>query len=354
MNVSKKLRIGLFIFTFFVAGLFFYPKNFQRSSKSENSIKYVEILNLKASSYSFKISYKARVDPNIELTIKSRVSGPVTWVHPRFNLYGTVEKDEVLIKIDSLDYELSLEQARSALEKAKVDLSLALAQNKLAEKEVTFASKLNSTENKASDLTKGIPQLQLAKSVVASAKANLEKAQLQLERTQIKAPFKAYVKEAYVTLGEIVSESSKIADIQDLSLVQFLVFIPQTQRNFFPKDIIGQEVEIESENLNDSALKGKIIGLPQEILTIGSYVYVKINTMNFENLYKVNESSLVSNDHVYIKNSEDIVEQKSVEIFYMKDGFAYLKGELEGKDLITSHNTRILPGQKVSIKQKNE
>ena len=82
--------------------------------------------------------------------------------------------------------------------------------------------RLSAPDEKPSALALREPQLQAAKARVLSARSTLTKAQLDLERTKIVAPFAGRVLQQLVDLGQVVSNGAQLAEIYATDLVEVL------------------------------------------------------------------------------------------------------------------------------------
>ena len=122
--------------------------------------------------------------PRTESAIVPEISGRVLWVSPSFVSGGFFEKGEVLLKIDSHDYEQAVVRSRSEVANAKLRLAQEEAEFRVAHDEWDDLGK-----GEATPLTLREPQLENAKASVAAAEANVITAERNLDRTQIRAPY---------------------------------------------------------------------------------------------------------------------------------------------------------------------
>ncbi len=106
-----------------------------------------------------------------EISIIPQVSGQVVTVHPKLQSGGYINKDEVLMSIESIDYELAVEKARALLSKAEFDLASMEGRARVAKME--WERMENKGVVKPSALLLYEPQLKNAHAGLASAKAAL-------------------------------------------------------------------------------------------------------------------------------------------------------------------------------------
>jgi len=142
------------------------------------------------------IRAQGEVRPRKEINLSSQVSGKITHVSPAFIEGGDFGKDDVLIKVESAEYEYRVIQARSNVAQARSRFASEEAEMKIAQ---TDWEELGNGEG--SPLALREPQMAEAAAQLASAEAALREAELQLARASIKAPFKGRVRSKADTVG---------------------------------------------------------------------------------------------------------------------------------------------------------
>lgn len=131
--------------------------------------------------------------------LRARVSG---YLHEiRFKDGDLVKKDQVLFVIDQAPYQAALDSAKASLDKAKAQLNL--AEKQLARTQVL------ARESAATESTLDIQNAERAAAVadVASAEAALRTAELNLDYTEVKAPFDGRIGRHLVDLGNLIATS---------------------------------------------------------------------------------------------------------------------------------------------------
>lgn len=152
----------------------------------------------------------------VELT--ARVNGRVEKLHPNLVPGGRAAAGDVLIQIDRQDYELAVKQREADVAKAELGLRQEQAKAEAAKRDyergtaspLHAASSVDTNED-ARELALRVPHLRNAKAMLAAAQSSLRQARLQLERTQIRAPFDAVVQSANVQVGANVTPQAKLA-----------------------------------------------------------------------------------------------------------------------------------------------
>lgn len=178
--------------------------------------------------------------------VKAKVSGEVREVLVREG--DSVHEGQVLIRMDSAEYQARLQQTQGALDAARGQLEIALKarDNNRALLEKNFISK-NAYDNTQS-------QYAIAVANVASARGALDVTRKQLADTTLRAPIDGLVSSRSVEPGEKVSADNRLLDIVDLRRMELDAALPGA-------DIVqitpGQEVTVRVEGLPQS-LTGKV------------------------------------------------------------------------------------------------
>ena len=125
------------------------------------------------------------VTPRRNIELVTEVSGRVIWVDPGFLQGEQVQEGQLLLRIDPIDYEVALSDARAALASAE----FSLAEVKVVVKKAAIAE---------------------AEARVEAAKDRVRQAQIDLANTEIRAPFDAVVDIKRVDLGRYVQTGTAV------------------------------------------------------------------------------------------------------------------------------------------------
>jgi RND family efflux transporter MFP subunit len=182
MSKSWARRLApLAIIALAVAVAFAMVKNRSELPRREGAIRnpLVEVQIVEPGPVATRIRSRGTVAPKRRIELASEVSGKVVWVAEEFVQGGRVAKGDVLLRIDPIDYEVALSDARAAL--AGAQLSLA---------EVQVVVKRAAIEE--------------AEARVQAAKDRLRQAEVDLANTEILAPFNAIIDAKAVDMGQYV------------------------------------------------------------------------------------------------------------------------------------------------------
>ena len=167
------------------------------------------------------------VRPRTESQLVSEIAGRVIWVAPSFAEGGFFETGDVLVRIDTFDYEQAIVSARSQLAQARLQLAQEEAEAEVAVREWDELGRGDPRE-----LTLRKPQLEDARASVAAAEANLERAERDLERAQIVAPYAGRVRRKNVDVGQFVTVGGAVATIYAVDFAEVRLPLPDEELAF--------------------------------------------------------------------------------------------------------------------------
>jgi membrane fusion protein (multidrug efflux system) len=160
----------------------------------------VEYQEVKPAAIALSSEFVARTRAREDTEIRPRITGNI--VERNFEEGQSVEKDALLFKIDARPYQAALESAQADLENATSSLDVA-EKNLARGKELSPQGYISQAE-----LDKLGDERNRAEASLKSAKAALEKAQLDMEFTEIRAPFAGIVGRSNFSIGDLVDPST--------------------------------------------------------------------------------------------------------------------------------------------------
>ena len=173
------------------------------------------------------VTSQGTVRPRTESQLVSEIAGRVTWVAPEFAEGGFFESGDVLVTIDPFDYQQAVVSARSQLAQARLRLAQEEAEAEVAVREWET---LGRGDPRALTLRK--PQLEEARASVAGAEAGLERAERDLERADIVAPYAGRVRRKDVDIGQFVRVGDAVATIYAVDVAEVRLPLPDEQLAF--------------------------------------------------------------------------------------------------------------------------
>lgn len=162
------------------------------------------------------------VEPSREATLSPEVSGRIVSLSPSLVVGGRVSRGDVLLRIDARNYELAVRQQRAQVQQRQVELELEKAYGKISKREWEQMGDANADGR----LAIREPQREAAEVGVDAARSALERAKLDLTRTTIRAPFNATVRSETVEEGEIASPGQVVVTLVGTDTLWVRVSVP--------------------------------------------------------------------------------------------------------------------------------
>jgi len=345
------------------------PKAERRSSSSRNA-RLVEVKTALVSRESTLVHANGTVKPARMIQLQPRVSGEIIEVSDELIPGGLFRDGDLILRIDPTDYELIVRQRAGELANAESTYELELGSQSIAQREYELLGESILEEDR--DLVLRQPQLRTVEATIDIAKAVLEKAKIDLERTTIRAPYNAMVESYEINLGAQVATSTSLATligtdeywielsvpVDDLKWIR----IPRTA-NDGPGSLVhlyneaawgtgvkrtgcvtrlagSLEVEARMARLIVSvpdplSLEKENAGAPR--LLINSYVNVEIEGLELENVISVPRKLLRDGDTVWILNDENRLDIRPVTVVFRgRSGMLVSGGIAEGERIVVT------------------
>jgi len=193
------------------------------------------------------------VVPRTESELIPEVSGRVEWVSPALVSGGFFAADDPLLKIEALDYELALEQARARLARAQSDLANSSTAHA---RQIDLARQQAASEAARDD---AINRLRVAEAVRREAVAELAKAERDLARTEVLAPYNGRVRAEQVDVGQFVNRGSSVATIYAVDFAEVRLPIQDEELAFLELPLSGTPAGTDAARVG-VALKARFAG----------------------------------------------------------------------------------------------
>ena len=370
-----------------IAGATYLQKSAARPQKRAPAkwVPVVETQPLQHTSHGVTVSAMGTVIPAQTVLLKSRVSGQVVAINPEFADGGFLKQGSVVVKLDDSDYKLALAQKKSELVNAQYALKLELGRQTVAQREWQLLYGNRGKEAFDSALALRKPHLDKAKADVDAAKAAVEKAALDLDRTRIIAPFNAIVRSKSVDVGSQVSAGESMAEmvgtdafwIQASIPVDRIEWIRIPQQNKEPGSAAkvyyaGGHTAKGTVNrlLGDLDSEGRMARILIEVkdpmqrqanarlappLLIGEYVRVEVEGRQLDDVFVIPRTALRDGSTVWIMNDDMTLSIRKVEPLWRSDLAVVIQNDLQlGQQLIVSDLPAPVDGMAIRHKPKPE
>ncbi len=217
---QRLLPSGLLIAGFALSGLLLATKPEVEPNDVEERVQRVPVARVDFERHALAVTAHGSVEPQRQIQLVSEVEGRVAWLSPTFTPGGAFEPDEVLLRLDDTDYADRLREAEADVALARAEAIEAGAdlerQQRLASSEIASASRLGDVEARR-DVARA--RLQRAEAVRARAERDLA-------RTRVVAPFRGRVRDKYVDLGQFVRRGTDLAQIFASDVAEVRLSVP--------------------------------------------------------------------------------------------------------------------------------
>ena len=337
------------------------PKSTRRQLQPMRTI--VEVQRLMPTKAAVTVEGMGSVVAAREVTLKAQVGGKVVAVSPSLLEGMHVSAGDVLARIDDADFELALARAKSSLAMRDSELAIEMGSQRVAKRELELLSDSDSGSVGADpSLALRAPQLKQAQAMQLSAGADLEQARLNLERTEIKAPFDAVVISKSVEQGSLAGVNAEVARLVATDRFHVLVSIPESEVPAL--EIPGASASIRIRG-SDTKRTGRVISLLSDLdpegrmarvlvevkdplglqpgneakpkLLLGAYVEVILEGRPMSGAFEIPRSALHNGDVLWLMREDGTLEIRPVELAWKNRETVLLRGGVEaGEALITT------------------
>ena len=170
----------------------------------------VDVLELQAAPHQIRIYATGTVQPARQIALVPEISGKVIWIAPQLVDGGFFKQGETLLKIEPADSRLAVERAQAEIARAKVALATEQERARVAMQEWQRVD-LPDKGNPGPLVTRELQQKQ-EEANLSAALAILAQAQLNLDRTELKAPFNGRIRQKQVDLGQYLRAGTSIGN----------------------------------------------------------------------------------------------------------------------------------------------
>jgi len=337
----------------------------QRESAVRETAMLVEVTGVEAGTFRPVIEAMGTVRPAREVVLRPRIAGEVTAISAEFVPGGEIGQGEELLRLDDADYRIALEQRESELQQAIAELEIEHGWQEIAERDYRQLQKDLAPDNRALVLRE--PQLKSAEAAVRAARAAVEQAQLDLERTIVRAPFHAQVLSREVNLGSQVSTGDPLARLVGLDSywvettipldrLRWLTFseaaaegspVSVRHRTAWPEGHAreGSLYRLVGELEGDTRMARVLVAVDDPLgrdagtdlpgLIIGSFVECRIHGRPIEDVVRIPRDLVRKGDTAWLMRDGKLAIQP-IEIEFQDAEFAYVRKGLAADDRIVT------------------
>ena len=331
--------------------------------------------------YQVMLQSYGTVQPRTQSMLIAQVGGQIVEINENVRDGGFFEKGDVLGRIDPRDYEADVQIAEATLADARQALAEAVARSEQAREDWERLG----NEGEPSDLVLRIPQLEAARARVKSAESALAKARLDLERTNIVAPFAGRVLRKLVDLGQVVGMNTQLAEIYATDVVEVRLPLRNRDLGFIDLPESYRFADVETTDRVDAVIRSDLIGEEEWLgklvrtegaidesarqlhviaqiddpfgrqsegrspIKIGQYVTAEIEGRMLSNVIVIPNNTIYQGTYVYIVE-DGILRRRDIDIDWQNDNEAVVaSGLMPGDELVTTPLGQVTSGIRVSV-----
>jgi RND family efflux transporter MFP subunit len=321
----------------------------------------VRALDINLVPMALNVSSEGNVQPKVETKIVAQVAGEVIELSPSLVAGGDFSKGDVLLKLDPRDYEIALARSKAAL-------SRAVAEQRFAAEEASRIKSLYGEE------LASIAQLQnaqrlasVADAALQDAKASVDRAQIDLDRSVIKAPFNGRVRTEDIDIGQYVPKGAMVAKVYDTDRLEVRLPLADAQLAYLDPhyaqtglagdmpasvtltaDYAGTEQSWDAKLLRtegDISTKSRFLYVIAEVtetvnsngvrLPVGLFVDASIQGRTVDNLVSIPRTALRPDNSVMVIDDDERLHFRDVSVFKLSDSNAIIASGLGSDERIS-------------------
>lgn len=327
----------------------------------------------------FEVISQGTASPRISTTLVSEVSGQITGISPSFETGGFFAEGDELLSVDPRNYETVIARAELNLARAKTRLETETALTGKALEDWRLMQELDESKVEITDIALRKPQLEEVLAEYRAAEAELKKANDDLERTTIRAPYDGMILQKLTDVGQFVNTGFQLARIVaiDYAEVRLPIVLNDLQFVQLPQgtdsepvpvtlsaDIGGQTIKwnakvVRTEGIIDE--ESRVIHAVaqvadpydkanegQNVLRFGTFVHARIQGNHGGDLFVIPRHAVRNGTTMWIVMEDNTIQPREVSVVRSDEEFSYIANGINDGDLYcVTPIDRPLPGMKV-------
>jgi len=341
----------------------------------EARVPSVEYVTVRAGSPIARVRGTGLVEGDQQVALSARVSGEVVWVAENLDPGGRFRKGAQLLRVDPRDYEVAVSQEASRVRQSEVELELEMQRQNTAQREWDLLGGGKDPDDAPLALRK--PQLTVAEQNVESARQGLRRAELNLERTKLVAPFNAMVLSENAEKGQLLSPGGSVVTLvgTDRFRVKFSVPVDKLSSIAIPgvNSKAGSAATVVQDLGGAPPIErqGTVVGLAGQLdpqtrtahvyvsienpleggglpMLPGAFVSVDIEGLPLDGAIAVPREAVSGGDTAWTIAPDDTLVRRPLQIAWADSGVVFVtEGLTSGDRLVTTPPSLPIEGAKV-------
>lgn len=287
--------------------------------------------------------------------LAAEVTGVVQWIT---HVGDAVKQDDVIARIDPRNYDIEMQRADARLARLKAELEF-------REQEVARFKTLASRDSASkARLQEELARQNMLLEDIKEAKAQLRQAQINRQRSEVKAPFSGHIVRRHIDVGEYVMPGTAIARLVGHEQREVSVHAPYSVMPFIKA---GDALTVRFDDLSQplavrgiSPVSDAVSRMIEVRLTVtdarwisGAPVTVLVPKQIAAPAVAIHRDALVlkgGQTFVYRISEDNTAEQLPVSVELIDGHWISVKPELnEGDQFVVRGAERLQPGQPVNV-----
>lgn len=323
----------------------------------------VRVIEVDSEPVQLFVESQGKVQAARTVNLSTPVAGAVSWISPRLEAGGYVNEGEALLRIESSDYEIALSRSEASLQQAIAEEAHARSEyerlRELGVRRLASESQIQNAERLANVTAARINEIE----------TQLRQARIELERTELKAPFDAIVRSRELELGQYANRAQNVAVLFGASEVEVrlplairqlgYLDVPLDFRGELDREVApavrlegmyggerhvwyGRMVRTEATIDPDSNTVQAIVRVTQPSegvknaipLPIGLFVEAAISGRQLDDIISLPRAVIRNNNQVLVVDAENKMYYREVEIFRFEEERVLISGGLRPGEIV--------------------
>lgn len=246
--MNRRVVIPLAILAVGVSGfvMFIVTRPHVDRGQAEIVTPLVRTVDVELQALRFQVFAHGTVKPLIESELRAEIDGEIVWVSPKLAPGSFFETGEALVRIDPTDYEHDLEAARADRDRATSGLSRARREHQRQQNLLSQSAASPARADEARD------DFRAADAALRQAKVRIARAERDLGRTEIRAPYTGRTRDKHFDLGQFVRRGDELAELYGIEYAE--VPLPVADRELAFLDLLNPFRDEEPSEPGDGPL----------------------------------------------------------------------------------------------------
>jgi len=315
----------------------------------------VDATRLQSQSYTVTLKTQGEVGAATEGSLVAEVAGSITEVSDSFVVGGSFRRGDVLAKVDPRDYEIALTLAQANY----AQVQAALAEEEARAEQAAIDWRKLGRKGKPSSLTLRKPQLAAARANLKGAQGQVQRAELDLARTNITAMYDGKVQTKQVALGQYVNRGSSLGQVystgsaeirlpftsNQMKFVDIENAIANRQQVLLKASVGGEDTQWQATMTRTEGIDAKSrqfyavakIDNPYNLespLRIGQYVEAEVSGLTLTDVFVIPRSALREDKNVLLVDEVGTLQSREVTVEWKDAEVAVISSGLENDDVL--------------------